>query len=312
MPADLDEDLDAVGRPVHLIPPHRRVIGTHLTVGTGAHQGTGDVRQAQAEGIAFLITDELEQVRNDHLPVADLRPERTAAQFMGERGQRHDLARQAAAGEAVVDERAVGLSYTRVQQGGCGHERGVDLLSAGRIIRLVGEQQIHLAGGLLGTALGHVRFLLSGPMNRRRVSHRWKTRHRSRPAVVQAGQVGDDVRGRAEGAIRVALAFPQQEAVLFELPEPALHGRLAVAAAARQGGDGHPPAVPVRADQSEQALRFEAQPAVAEEAVGDLSRPVPRHHPTADLRPEVTHRHPPRTRPPTPWRASAGSTEGWG
>ncbi|MGW0633245.1 hypothetical protein [Streptomyces sp. NPDC002758] len=118
MPADLGEDLDPVGGPVGLIPPGRRVVGPHLAVRAGAHQGTGNVRQAQAEGVAFLITDELEQVRSDRLPVADLRPERTAAQFVGERGQRHDLARPAAAGEAVVDARAVGLSYTRVQQGG--------------------------------------------------------------------------------------------------------------------------------------------------------------------------------------------------
>lgn len=60
LPADLDEDLDAVGRPVHPIPPHCRVTGTQPAVGAGAHQGTGDVRQAQAEGIAFLIGDELE------------------------------------------------------------------------------------------------------------------------------------------------------------------------------------------------------------------------------------------------------------
>jgi hypothetical protein len=48
---------------------------------------------------------------------------------------------------------------------------------------------------------------------------------------LQAGQIGDEVRDRAEGAVGVALAFPEQEAVLLQLLEAALDGRLALAAA---------------------------------------------------------------------------------
>ncbi|MER5199756.1 hypothetical protein ACWD3J_41395 [Streptomyces sp. NPDC002755] len=114
----------------------------------------------QAEGIALPVPDELEQVRGDLLPVADLRPACAAVQFIGERGQRHDLSRMAAGDETVVDAGTVRLPDTGVQQASCGHKRGVDLTGRGRIAGLVREAQVHLAGVLLGTVLGHVRFLL--------------------------------------------------------------------------------------------------------------------------------------------------------
>jgi hypothetical protein len=88
----------------------------------------------------------------------------------------------------------------------------------------------------------------------------------------------------------VALAFPEQEAVLLQPLEAALDGRLAVAAAACQVRDAHPPAVPVRADEPEDSLRLEGDLGVAEQAVGDLGELVRRHHPTADPRPEAGRR----------------------
>ncbi|GAA0611539.1 hypothetical protein GCM10010394_46680 [Streptomyces crystallinus] len=74
----------------------------------GAHQGAGDVRQAQAEGVATVVADELQQVFGGCLPVSDLWPASACVEFVGERGQRHDLARPTAVDEAVMDAGAVG------------------------------------------------------------------------------------------------------------------------------------------------------------------------------------------------------------
>ncbi|MFE0907394.1 hypothetical protein ACFW3Y_29605 [Streptomyces rochei] len=158
--ADFYQDLDPVGGPEDLVLLGRRTADADLAARTGAHQGAGDGRQSQAEGIARVIVDEPEQIGGGRLPVADLGPEPAAFQFVGERGQGHDLARAAAAGEAFVDAGAVGLADSGMQQGGRVHERGVDLPSGGRVVGLVGEEQVHTAGGLLRTVVGHVGFLL--------------------------------------------------------------------------------------------------------------------------------------------------------
>ncbi|GHC33837.1 hypothetical protein GCM10010348_71000 [Streptomyces anthocyanicus] len=89
------------------------------------------------------VVNELEQIRGAPSPVADLGPEHAIVEFVGKHGQGHDLARVAATGEAFVDACAVGLADSGVQQGGCGHERGVDLSSGGRTVGLVGEEQVH-------------------------------------------------------------------------------------------------------------------------------------------------------------------------
>ena len=91
-----------------------------------------------------MVADELQQVFGDRLPVSNLRPALASVQFVGERGQRHDLARPAAADQAVVDAGAVGLPYAGVEQGGRGHDGRVDLLGGGRVVGLVRKQEIAL------------------------------------------------------------------------------------------------------------------------------------------------------------------------
>lgn len=83
----------------------------HLAVGADADKGAPDLGQPEAEGVTLSRADELDEVGGDGLPVADRRPACTAVQFMGEGGQRIDLARLASPGEAVVDPGAVGLAY---------------------------------------------------------------------------------------------------------------------------------------------------------------------------------------------------------
>jgi len=49
-----------------------------------------------------MVANELQQVFGGCLPISDLRPARASVQFVGERGQRHDLAGPTAVDEAVV------------------------------------------------------------------------------------------------------------------------------------------------------------------------------------------------------------------
>ncbi|WP_234436355.1 hypothetical protein [Streptomyces sp. NRRL S-813] len=85
----------------------------------------------------------MHQVDGDALPVADRRPVGAAVQFVGEGGQRDDLARLPSLGEEVVDPGAVGLEYLRMEQGVGGNEGGVDLLGSGAgVVGLVCEEQV--------------------------------------------------------------------------------------------------------------------------------------------------------------------------
>ncbi len=104
---------------------------------------------------------------------------------------------------------------------------------------------------------------------------------------MQSGQVGDEIRRRAEGAVWSAITFPYQEAVLLQLLQPALDRRVTIAATAGDVGHGHPPAIPMRGEQSEQTLRLEGQPRAAEESVGNLGELIGRHHTPADPRREA-------------------------
>ncbi|CAM5293674.1 hypothetical protein STENM327S_03647 [Streptomyces tendae] len=116
---NFDQDLNPFGGPEDLVILGRRTVDADLAARVGAHQGADDGRQSQAEGVAPVVVIELEQIRGDRLPVADLGPESATVQFVGERGQGHDLARASAAGEAFADAGAVGVADPGMQQGGC-------------------------------------------------------------------------------------------------------------------------------------------------------------------------------------------------
>ena len=72
----------------------------------------------------------MEQAGGDALPVADPGPAGAAAQFVGEGGQRDDLALPASLGEEVVDAGAVGLAqvtrgaHSALVRAGARFERG--------------------------------------------------------------------------------------------------------------------------------------------------------------------------------------------
>ena len=99
---DLGQDGSAFRRPLCDELVGRRVVGAHVAVRWGADEGPRDLGQSEAEGVALPFADEPQQAGGDALPVADRRPVGAAVQFVGEGGQRDDLARLPSSGEEVV------------------------------------------------------------------------------------------------------------------------------------------------------------------------------------------------------------------